>query len=702
MSLVVGGAIRRLTVVPHHVLALTDRTATDPSLAGAKAANLARAAVAGFRTVPGVVITTTAVATGLDDPEVRASVLAIAELHPDTDLVVRSSSTIEDIGTSSMAGRFTSVLDVRGPDQLLSAVATVIASADRVRDTDGHRRPIAVVVQRQITAAVGGVMFGLDPVTGERHHIVIEAVAGGPDRLVGGTVLADHYVITRRGRFVRATHTGVAPILTRQHRHHLARTARRAERVFGNPQDIEWLIDTAGATWFLQSRPVTAAPKEQDRRDERHGSRFGPGPLAETFPAPLRPLEADLWITSLRTGITRALRTVGAVSPAAVERSPVVTVVDGRPAVDLDLIGLVDGHAALRRRYAPSRMLRRLATAWRVGRLRAAFPSLADSVIRTIDRDLAGIDRPDRLELDTLATLLTAAVDELATAHTYEILAGMLTAARDGGASGAGRALDALVDGRAAGWDDATIIERTPVVLVLVPPRLGVPVALPSAAVGSPRTRGELAPREELRIRVRWIQELTVRLVDEISRRLVDTGTIPSVDVVAHMRLDELVRVTHGAPAPLDLAERATVTAGAPLPTVFRLGPDDEIHPERNSRHARPPDAVGEPAGGGRATGIVVHDADGIGVVAADGEPVVLVTDHLVPDLAPVLGRIVGLVAETGSALSHLAILARESHVATVAGVPAARQRYPAGTRVVVDGTTGRIDALTDAVAVRR
>ena len=138
------------------------------------------------------------------------------------------------------------------------------------------------------------------------------------------------------------------------------------------------------------------------------------------------------------------------------------------------------------------------------------------------------------------------------------------------------------------------------------------------------------------------------------------------------------------------------------MPTVFRLGPDDEIHPERNSRHARPPDAVGEPAGGGRATGIVVHDADSIGVVAADGEPVVLVTDHLAPDLAPVLGRIVGLVAETGSALSHLAILARESHVATVAGVPAARQRYPAGTRVVVDGTTGRIDALTDAVAVRR
>ena len=44
----------------------------------------------------------------------------------------------------------------------------------------------------------------------------------------------------------------------------------------------------------------------------------------------------------------------------------------------------------------------------------------------------------------------------------------------------------------------------------------------------------------------------------------------------------------------------------------------------------------------------------------------VLVVSHLDPRLAPVIPRLAGLVAETGSPLSHLAILAREYGVPTV------------------------------------
>ena len=56
-----------------------------------------------------------------------------------------------------------------------------------------------------------------------------------------------------------------------------------------------------------------------------------------------------------------------------------------------------------------------------------------------------------------------------------------------------------------------------------------------------------------------------------------------------------------------------------------------------------------------------------------------------------------GLIAETGSALSHLAILAREAGVPTVVGVADARSLYPPGTRVVVDGTSGEIHVQDDA-----
>jgi pyruvate,water dikinase len=69
----------------------------------------------------------------------------------------------------------------------------------------------------------------------------------------------------------------------------------------------------------------------------------------------------------------------------------------------------------------------------------------------------------------------------------------------------------------------------------------------------------------------------------------------------------------------------------------------------------------------------------------------VLVVTTLTPELAPLLPRLHGIVAETGSVLSHLAILAREAGVATVVGYAQARQQLPEGSDVLVDGDTGRV-----------
>ena len=54
----------------------------------------------------------------------------------------------------------------------------------------------------------------------------------------------------------------------------------------------------------------------------------------------------------------------------------------------------------------------------------------------------------------------------------------------------------------------------------------------------------------------------------------------------------------------------------------------------------------------------------------------------------PELGAVV---CETGSVLSHLAILAREYGVPTVVGVHDAVERFPEDTLLVVDGTTGEV-----------
>jgi pyruvate,water dikinase len=69
----------------------------------------------------------------------------------------------------------------------------------------------------------------------------------------------------------------------------------------------------------------------------------------------------------------------------------------------------------------------------------------------------------------------------------------------------------------------------------------------------------------------------------------------------------------------------------------------------------------------------------------------VLVTTTLAPGLGPLLPRLSGIVAETGSVLSHLAILAREFGVPIVVGYPGATSAFAAGSTVTVNGETGDV-----------
>ena len=48
----------------------------------------------------------------------------------------------------------------------------------------------------------------------------------------------------------------------------VADLARRCEKFFGRPQDIEWAIDGDGKLWLLQSRPITTLAHLPDPDDE--------------------------------------------------------------------------------------------------------------------------------------------------------------------------------------------------------------------------------------------------------------------------------------------------------------------------------------------------------------------------------------------------------------------------------------------------
>ncbi|MGW6961799.1 PEP/pyruvate-binding domain-containing protein [Streptomyces chartreusis] len=658
--------------------------ATDPAVTGAKAAHLARAAGEGLPVLPGFVLVpgtrTRSALTG--DEALRGAWRTLAGGDGRGPLVVRSSSLYEDTENSSMAGRFDSVLDVWGWDDFLAAVGTVLSSARRVRPLRPGAQDLpddgmAVLVQPMLKSAVGGVMFGADPVEGRTDRILVSVVRGGPDHLVDGSTQGVRYQLTRRGRSVGGDPVG--PLLTRGQRRRLVGLAKAAEGVFGSPQDMEFGFDPEGTLWLFQSRPITAMPP----RPPRGARLLGPGPVAETLPGVLQPLEEDLWMAPMSHGLAVALDIAGAAPRHRLRRVPVVTSVRGRAVADLRLLGTVPPAHPFLDRINTANGARRAAAAWRVGRLRSALPLLAVDVMADVDRALAGFPPPGDMLSGRLLDAVAWGRQALSALHAQESLAGALLGA-DSGATAAGEALAELAEGRVRGLGDDELIARLPVLLSLLPPSLAGRPALPGVdhVTALPRGVDSLPVREGLRLRVRWVQEMQIRMLAVLARRLWPGLGEAALSRLALLRWDELVRAARGEGLPYDLDDRVARPESDVLPAAFRLA-DGVVVAQKPSRTAAPDQ--GEGAGGGFGAGTAWHGQ------GERPEWPVLVVDFLDPALAPLLPGLAGLVAQTGSPLSHLAVLAREHQVPTAVGVPDATTRFPAGTPLVVDGGTGAV-----------
>ena len=662
--------------LPPMALRLSDVLAVDVDAVGAKAAALARATTLGLPVLPGAVLTT------LGARRLHEAVPALRELWTEISddgrlpVAVRSSSTIEDGTTSSMAGVFTSVLDVEGWLDVQEAIAAVLRSADE--------QPMAVLLQPMLDASLGGVLFGIDPVTGRTDRLLVETVRGRPAPLVGGLVLGTRHVLAPSGRLIESEQGTAAAPLRWTERRALASMARATAKAFGGPQDIEWAFDRAGRLWLLQSRPVTAAAARPVS-----GPTFGPGPVAETLPDVLAPLEEELWVEPLRTGIGDALRVVGVVSRRALRTSPIVVTVRGRVAADLDLLGIHPEPPSVLRRLDPRLPARRLGAAWRVGRLRRALPLIAARLVAEVDADLEAVPALASLSEPELVDLLHGTSAALHAVHGHEVLAGIL--GLDHGTSAAALALAAVAQGRAKGLTDAQIVAAEPVVLALTAPRIDPARATRQLPARQAERVGpdDLGPREALRLRARWLHELSARAAAELGVRLRARGQLDDAALVRWLRLDELGGAVAGRPVPPDLASRPTVDAPAPLPTTFRFTTDGSILANRSRRGRGERRLQGRGAGGGRAVG-KVHDLR----IGPPPSGAVLVVRTREPALAGALPGAAGLVSETGSILSHLAILARELSIATVVGVEDACERFPLGSTVLVDGATGEVSLV--------
>ena len=300
---------------------------------------------------------------------------------------------------------------------------------------------------------------------------------------------------------------------------------------------------------------------------------------------------------------------------------------------------------------------------------------------------------------EQLVAVLANSRRTLVSLHGHEALVGLLIpSAAAATVTGASLAFEAIARTRRDGLTVDELVATHPVVLALVPPRIGgdsgladLVAASTSDVVGMAVDADAAAiAREALRLRIRWLQELMARAALEIGTRLVARGALRAADDVRHLRWDELDGAVRRRRALVPTIGRAP-TATRALPARFRL--DDNGRPwavaeERRTRGGRDDGAVG--AGGGTVTA-PVHVHDGSTEIPTGH---VLVVGHLDPRLAAVIPRLGGLIAETGSPLSHLAILAREHGVPTVVGLAGATTRFADGDVVAVDGHAGTVSLV--------
>ncbi|HSD03064.1 MAG TPA: PEP/pyruvate-binding domain-containing protein [Gaiellales bacterium] len=249
-------------------LTLAEAAAAGEEVAGGKAMGLARLVTMGLP-VPEAVVLPVGWPGG--DVELAA---AVEGLRP--PFAVRSSAVGEDASGRSAAGQFETVSNVRTPAGLGEAVARCLASAhsDRAEAYVGETAPMAVVVQHQVAAGRSGVAFSVDPVTGRRDEVLVEAVFGHGEGIVGGLVDPDRFRVTDAGavRVRRAVkpvaiepsgrrrrlpaERRAARTLRDDEAVAVARLVRRAEAGFGGPVDVEFCFE-GSRLWLLQCRPVT-------------------------------------------------------------------------------------------------------------------------------------------------------------------------------------------------------------------------------------------------------------------------------------------------------------------------------------------------------------------------------------------------------------------------------------------------------------
>ena len=663
-------------------------------------------------------------------------------------LAVRSSAAAEDGAVHSFAGVFDSELHVDRAG-LEAAVGRVAASftAERAASYDMAPSDGNIILQQMISARHAGVLFTRDPLS--PAAALVEMVDGDADALVSGRALPGTF---RFGRYSQTPLGGdaAAPIELSA----LLEVGRRAERMFGAPQDIEWTWTNDGFH-IVQSRDITSLMSRDD--DERllqaDWSRilgrgagmareagadailFQQNEMSEQLPRPttlsLSLMEA-MW--SSGGSVDLACRRLGLGYRVDEEQASYLTTIAGRLYVDKiearrraptvtrrSLVKLVRSVPAIERTFRETFLptfIERMALLEAVDFDRMPTPRLVTEIGKLHD----GFLHETHVAVDVVniaAGIVVAQATQalgsrgldaahwLSGAPPTTIAAGIATAAALDGQ----RRIEALRDaaGHRAAFDYELSEPRygeDEASLLALPGMIGAPhqrddtgaVPLPDDLAGLVESARRLETLKE-DAKHHSLRELALlrRAIVALDRRLGWDG------LSFHLTFEELARL--GEPESADLnrlagerrltrelwAGRRPPQASLTLPQLERAAAGTLASPL-----ARGTLGGTRVAGSRRAVGraVPVGDTEAErGLPIAGFEPGdIIVARMFHPAWLPYLRTAGGIVIQLGGWLSHMALLARERDVAMIVGVEDLSAISP-GARIALE-TDGRIEVV--------
>lgn len=243
----------------------------------------------------------------------------------DLPVAVRSSATAEDLPDASFAGQQDTYLWVVGADAVVEHVQKCWSSlytprAISYRQDKGFGDDtvlMSVAVQKMVNAKTAGVAMTLNPLNGDRSKIVIDASWGLGETVVAGTITPDNFVVDKimlepvsekiaikqiqmvpdianRSVSLQAVEPSLhtLPSLTRDELLGVCQMAKRIEKFYGAPQDIEWAIDAdlpaEQCVVVLQSRPETVWSRKKPAKKPKTSYMTGMAGILNTLYKPMK------------------------------------------------------------------------------------------------------------------------------------------------------------------------------------------------------------------------------------------------------------------------------------------------------------------------------------------------------------------------------------------------------------------------------